>query len=399
MSASLGLSPKLLKTGRNFRIFEREETRLQSRTRIAAVFLGVATAYACGGGGEAAAPQPITPLPIQVARVVITPTTSTIVVGGTQQLMATAQDANGSNVAGRTFTWSSSASYIASVSPAGIVTGTGVGPDTIFATEQTSGRWARIQVTVNAPPRPAGSLLSFGVDSVLQYGSWSFVSSLAVIDTAAAGKDYRIGVVRKANVPFVASISRSNFPRLSAVAECPNGKAYVTDFASGYNGVQLWRIDLQTAFVTRLGDLNIEPWAVSSMVCDASNSLLIASNFANFGDLYRANPISLGVSRINSIEERYLGIAQCPAGIVYATISGSIASGPQPQLLVTINTSNGTYVPAGTGQQRQFPAVRTMACRGNRLLGITNLYSRDGDLVEINTATGVITTIRYVQMP
>jgi plastocyanin len=63
--------------------------------------------------------------------------TSTISVGGTTQLTATAKNAGGTTLSGLTATWSSSHTDIATVSDAGLVTGVANGTTTITATIST----------------------------------------------------------------------------------------------------------------------------------------------------------------------------------------------------------------------------------------------------------------------
>ena len=81
---------------------------------------------ACNDGG--------TTQPPVVASVKIAPATASIVVGGTQQFTATAFDASSQPIAGVTFTWSSNALGVATVTSAGLATGVAVGDAVITAT-------------------------------------------------------------------------------------------------------------------------------------------------------------------------------------------------------------------------------------------------------------------------
>src|SRR5206468_3408243 len=71
-------------------------------------------------------------------------------VGLTSQLTATLKDANGNVLTGRTVTWSSSSTTVATVSTTGLVTGKVAGTATITATSE--GRSGTAAITVNAPP-------------------------------------------------------------------------------------------------------------------------------------------------------------------------------------------------------------------------------------------------------
>ncbi|MCC6243501.1 MAG: Ig-like domain-containing protein [Gemmatimonadaceae bacterium] len=98
---------------------------------------------ACGGGGDAG---PVTPTPVPVASVTISGGVSTLVVQQTTQLTATAQNAAGSALSGRTITWTATPSTVATVDGTGTVTGVGAGSATITATSE--GKSATTTVTV-----------------------------------------------------------------------------------------------------------------------------------------------------------------------------------------------------------------------------------------------------------
>ena len=79
--------------------------------------------------------SPSVPLPQSVATVQVTPSSSTLAsVGQTVQLNATARDASGNTIAGKTFTWSTSDPGVATVSSSGLVTAVAGGDATITAT-------------------------------------------------------------------------------------------------------------------------------------------------------------------------------------------------------------------------------------------------------------------------
>jgi trimeric autotransporter adhesin len=85
-----------------------------------------------------------------VASVTITPATATVATGGTAQFTATLKDSAGNVLGGRTVTWTSSNSGVASVSAAGLATGVASGTATISAS--TGGQQGTAQITVNPVP-------------------------------------------------------------------------------------------------------------------------------------------------------------------------------------------------------------------------------------------------------
>lgn len=356
--------------------------------------LVVATALSVPScGGDSSGPRdPSSP---SVASVGFISSPATVFTMATAQMAAVARDANGNVITGRSFSWRSDGDLVARVSQTGAVTGVSPGTVIITASEIGSGISGSLQVTVNAPPRPVGSLLAIGSDSVPQFGSHVYVSTLGMVDTATAGNDYRVGIIRLENAQRNPSISRSNFPQLSAVAECADGVVHAASF-SELNGreVSLWRLDPRTAVVTLLSVFP-HPGVIRTMVCEGSGSLLVSAYFAVQNNIYRIprnNPTTRSLVRTTS--DIVVGFAVAPTGTIFATVYDIFdSSASQGQLLVTVNPVTGVFTPTSAGQIRRLPHVTNLAFRGSRLLGLTN------GLVEINTVTGVITQIRSFRIP
>ena len=83
-----------------------------------------------------------------VASVTVTPASASVQAGQTQQLSATLKDANGNILTGRTVTWSSSNTSVATVSSSGLVTAKVAGSATITATSEGQSGTASVTVTV-----------------------------------------------------------------------------------------------------------------------------------------------------------------------------------------------------------------------------------------------------------
>src|SRR5438093_458731 len=112
---------------------------------VAGVSPGAATMTAAseGRGGTAA----VTVASVPVASVAVSPTSASVSVGQTVQLAATPKDANGNPLTGRTVTWSSGNTAVATVSASGLVTGVSAGAATITATSEGQSSTAAITVT------------------------------------------------------------------------------------------------------------------------------------------------------------------------------------------------------------------------------------------------------------
>ena len=107
--------------------------------------LAAALAAAGCSGGDAPAPAPSAPA--AVARVVVSPDSTTVEPGKTIQLTARVEDASGNPVSDRTLDWISYDAGVATVN-GGVVTGVGAGTATITAT--TDGKRGSARVTVAA---------------------------------------------------------------------------------------------------------------------------------------------------------------------------------------------------------------------------------------------------------
>ena len=100
------------------------------------------------------------PPPVEVASVSVSPATGSIDAGATLQLIGTAFDAGGEPIDGVTFTWSSSAPEVATVSASGLVTGVGRG-DAVITAAAPNGVSNTSTVHVNAGPPPSDSPVRF----------------------------------------------------------------------------------------------------------------------------------------------------------------------------------------------------------------------------------------------
>jgi uncharacterized protein YjdB len=98
-----------------------------------------------------------------VVSVTVAPASASVRVGGTVSLTATLKDASGNVLTGRTVTWTTSATAVATVSTAGVVTGVAVGSATITAT--SGGVSGTAAVTVTATPKP-GRVTTLAVANV-----------------------------------------------------------------------------------------------------------------------------------------------------------------------------------------------------------------------------------------
>src|SRR6266550_4647296 len=113
---------------------------------VTSVAAGTATLTATSDGQAGSAVVTATLVP--VASVAISPATATILVGQGLQLTATPKDSAGGTLTGRTVTWTSGNTSVATVSPSGLVTGVAPGSANITATSEGKTSTAAITVTL-----------------------------------------------------------------------------------------------------------------------------------------------------------------------------------------------------------------------------------------------------------
>src|SRR6266516_407141 len=107
---------------------------------------GTAPITATSEGKSGTATLSVTSVP--VASVSLSPATATIRVGQTMQLTATPKDSAGNTLTGRTVTWASSNTSVASVSGGGLVTSVVAGSATLTATSEGKDGSAVVTVTL-----------------------------------------------------------------------------------------------------------------------------------------------------------------------------------------------------------------------------------------------------------
>ena len=161
---------------------------------------------ACGDDGGSGPPA-------AVARVDVTPATPVIAIAVTVQLTAITRDAAGDVLTGRSVSWTSLSTGIATVSQAGLVTGVAPGTAVIRATSE--GKSGDATVTVSPP---AVASVTIAPDSVLTSATLAVGDSLALQVTL---KDAQGNILTGRNMTFQSSnanvVSVSNAGMLKAV--------------------------------------------------------------------------------------------------------------------------------------------------------------------------------------
>jgi alpha-tubulin suppressor-like RCC1 family protein len=145
---------------------------------VTGVTAGTVTITASSEGKSAVAAVTVTPpAPAAVNTVSLTPATTTLLVGATQQLTAVTRDANNNILVGRAITYTSSAPAMATVNAQGLVTGVAAGTSTITATSE--GKTAQVNVTVQAPVIPVHTIAIAAKPDTIE--AWDVLNMQAIL--------------------------------------------------------------------------------------------------------------------------------------------------------------------------------------------------------------------------
>ncbi len=120
--------------------------RVDASGKVRGVAVGTAVITATAEGKSGASQITVSRAP--VARVLVTPSPASVIVGQSVQLAATTVDVNGDTLSGRAVAWSTSNDNIASVSQTGVVTGKGAGTAVITATSENQSGSAQVTVAL-----------------------------------------------------------------------------------------------------------------------------------------------------------------------------------------------------------------------------------------------------------
>ena len=263
---------------------------------------------ACGGGGgDVTRPQPQPPAPTPVASVLVTVAEASLTVGQTTQATATARAADGSTLAGRTITWASSNSSVATVSSAGLVTSLAAGSTTISATcEGQSGSEA-----LTVAPVPVATVTVALTASTLVEGQTT--QGTALLRAANGSTLSERTVAWSTSNAAVASVSQSGL-----VTGITAGNAVITATSEGQSG---------TANVT------IAPPPVASVVFAADSADLAIRASTQLAVTLRS---SVGAT----LTGRTVTWSVAPAGVANITSAGLLRM-LQPGTVTVTATSEG----------------------------------------------------------
>src|SRR3989441_8650245 len=195
---------------------------------VTGVAAGAATITATSEGQSGTASVTVANVP--VASVTVSPTAPNMYLGGTVQLTATLKDASGNVRSGRTVTWTTSSSAVATVSASGLVTGVAAGAATITATSE--GQNGTAAVTVSSVPvasvvvSPASANLLVGGTQQLSATPKDAAGNV-LVGRAVAWTSSNAGIATVSATGLVTGVA-AGAVTITATSEGKSGSAAVT---------------------------------------------------------------------------------------------------------------------------------------------------------------------------
>jgi uncharacterized protein YjdB len=199
---------------------------VSSSGAVTALAAGSTQITATSEGQSGSATVTVTVVP--VATVVVALAASSVTVGQSTQATATLKDANGNTLTGRTVTWSSNNTAVATVSSAGLVNALAAGSAQITATSEGKTGSASLTVTAASPP-PVATVTVALASSSLSVGQGT--QATATLKDANGNTLTGRTITWSSSVASVASVSSTG-----AVTALAAGSSQITATSEGKSG-------------------------------------------------------------------------------------------------------------------------------------------------------------------
>jgi uncharacterized protein YjdB len=332
------------------------------------------------------------PAAVPVASVTVTPSTATVEPGKTVQLAATTRDANGTVLTGRTVTWASSNTAVATVSSSGLVTGKAASAEPASITATSEGKIGTAQITV--PP----------VASVTVAPSTASVEAGKTVQLTATTRDANGNVLTGRTVAWtslntaVATVSSSGL--VTGVAA--GGPAGVEATSEGQTGTAQITVTAPPPPPPPVASVAVAPSTATvepGKTVQLTATTLDANGNVLTGRTVTWTSLNTAVATVSS-SGLVTGVAEGSAGIE-ATSEGKTGTAqitvpappppppPAPVFSVTVTPSTATVQPGQTVQL----AATTRAEDGTVLTGRTVTWASSNTAVATVSSSGLVTGV------
>ena len=345
---------------------------------VLGVSAGTATITATSEGRSGAAVVTVTAVP--VATVVLSPALDTVQVGDTRQLAASARDAAGNTLPGRTFTWNSTDTRVATVSSTGLVTAVGPGTTTVRATSEAQVGNATIVVR----ERPVAQVaLSPAIGSVVTGGTLQ----LTARTTDAAGNLLTGRVVTYASSnTMLATVDANGL----VTARAP-GTVTITATSEGRIGTAFVRVDPVPVAVVDVAPSNATVSTGSTVQLVATPRSAAGVTLTGRQTAWRSGAPSIAsVSTTGLVTGLTPGTAVVIADIEGVTGSSTVTVRVPAVASVVVTPSTATLSP----QEAVQLSATTRDGLGNALAGRNITWTSSDDSIAFVTSSGSVLAFR-----
>lgn len=347
-----------------------------SRSRRLGVIALLGMLAACGGesGGNPVETKPVT------NSVQVTGPSAGMRVGQTTQLSATARDAAGNALSGRSFVWSSSSEAVASVSQGGLVTSIAPGTATIQAT--ADGKTGEVTLTIT--PRPVGSVTVSPQAASITVGATQQLTA-AVFDTAGGALGDR-AVSWTSSDPSVATVAANGL--VSALRA--GGPVTITASAEGKSGTAAITVTPEPVATVALdpGAATIQVGATAQfrvVARDAAGNVLVGRS----ATLVSSNAAVATVDESGTVRGVSVGTALLTATSEGKTATATVTVIPVPIATLAIEPASASVQVAATVQLQ----IIARDAAGNVLPGRTVTLASSNPGVATVSGAGVVTGV------
>ena len=322
--------------------------------------------------------------PVPVATVTVSPSTATGNVGDAAQFTATTTDAGGNVLTGRTITWSSTNTAVATVNATGYAKAVGPGSAALVATSEGKSGQAQITVNGSSSPVPVASVTvspssaTKNVGDVVQFAAttkdangnvltgrtitWSSTNT-AVVTVSATGSAKAVG----AGSAAVVATSEGKSGQAGVTVKIPVASVTVSPSSATGN------VGDAAQFTATTKDANGNVLTGRTITWSSTNTTVVTVSSTGY-----AKAVGAGSAAVVATSEGKSG--QAPV-----TVNGS--SSPAPVATVTVSPTSATIAVGGT----QTFSVVLKDASGNVLSGRSVTWTSSAPSIAGVSATGVVT--------
>ena len=346
---------------------------------------GLITAIATGGAVITAASEgrtavvAVTVSAVPIASIAVEPAADEVVVTQTLQLTATAKDAQGGTLSGRTVAWSSSDATRATVSSTGLVTG--VTPGTVTITASAEGKSGTASITVKA--KPVGSVILSPAQSSVEVGGTRQLTAQVTDDQGnpLTGRPITYATDNAA----VATVSATGL-----VTGVALGSAKITATSEGKTGT---------------ADVTVTPVPVATVEVSPPSSDLIVGQTASLGavakdakgNVLTGRPVSWssGAPSVATVSAAGVVSAVAPgSAVVFASIEGKTGSATINVRQLAVTSVTVAPTPNNIAVSAQVQLTATVRAGTTVLTDRVVGWSSSNEAVAVVSSTGRVTGLK-----